>query len=102
MTSAAAVEFLDRAEQDDAFAADLATVKDDPNLVLAKVRSYGFDVTPEEIRDAFLERYGVELTAEQLEAIAAGGDDIGLIVSATTGGVLGVAAIVGVCAAFAL
>jgi predicted ribosomally synthesized peptide with nif11-like leader len=100
MSMTDAVAFLERAETDDAFAADVESVKDDQEAVLAKVRAAGYDVTPDEIKEAFIDRYGAELTPEQLDAVAAG-DDAGLIAGAVVGGVAGVGLVVATCAAFA-
>jgi hypothetical protein len=36
------------------------------------VRARGYDVDSDDVRDAFLERYGNDLTEEQLAAIAGG------------------------------
>jgi predicted ribosomally synthesized peptide with nif11-like leader len=62
-------------ETDEEFAAELTSLVGDPAAVFAHVQAAGFDVTEAEIRDAFLERCGAELTPEQLDAIAAGVDD---------------------------
>jgi len=40
------------------------------------VRAAGYDVTHDEVMDALAERYALELTPEQLDAIAAGGHTI--------------------------
>jgi predicted ribosomally synthesized peptide with nif11-like leader len=72
LTEITAKELLSRIENDQAFAAELDSLKGDPNAVLAKVHDSGFDVTPEEVRAAFLDRYGDQLNSKQLEAIAAG------------------------------
>jgi predicted ribosomally synthesized peptide with nif11-like leader len=100
MSQADATAFLERAEADEQFAADLESVKDDQKAVLAKVHAAGFDVSPDEILEAFTDRYGVELTPEQLDSVAAGADP-GMIAGATVGAVVGVGAAVAVCAAFA-
>jgi predicted ribosomally synthesized peptide with nif11-like leader len=98
MTDAEA--FLDRAETDAAWGAEFEAIKDDQEAVLAKVHAAGYDVTQQEVLDAFMERYGAELTPEQLDQIAAGAD-AELIAGAVVGGVVGVGVVVGVCAAFA-
>lgn len=72
MTAEAARDFITRVEKDKTFAAELEANKDDPDVMFAKVRTEGFDLTPAEVREAFLDRYGAELRPEQLEAIAAG------------------------------
>ncbi len=66
--------FMDRVESDEAFAAELASLKDDQAAVQAVVVAAGFDATPEEIRDAFVDRFGSQLTEEQLATIAGGVD----------------------------
>jgi predicted ribosomally synthesized peptide with nif11-like leader len=74
MSSTAAVAFLERVEQDETFAADLESVRADPALVLAKVHAGGYQATEQEISSAFIDRYGSELTPDQLRAVAAGLD----------------------------
>jgi predicted ribosomally synthesized peptide with nif11-like leader len=79
MTTEAAMELLDRVASDKGFSAELASLKaGDPSPVLARVRAEGFDVTEDEVREAYLERYGSQLTTEQLEKVAAGVDMGGL------------------------
>ena len=79
--------FMDRVESDEAFATELESLKDDQAAVQAAVVAAGFDATPDEIRDAFVDRFGDELTEEQLAAIAGGLDvnDPALIVGITVG-----------------
>ncbi len=75
--------FMDRVESDEAFAAELESLKDDQAAVQAAVVAAGFDATPDEIRDAFADRFGDELTEEQLAAVAGGLDDhqiVGIVV----------------------
>jgi len=72
MSLSDAARFIDAIETDETFAQQLEVLKESPEQVLDAVRSRGFDVEPEEIRTAFLERYGDELTEEQLAAIAGG------------------------------
>ena len=64
--------FMDRVESDEAFAAELESLKDDQAAVQAAVVAAGFDATPDEIRDAFVDRFGDQLTEEQLAVIAGG------------------------------
>ena len=87
--------FMDRVESDEAFAAELENMSDDPAAVQAAVVAAGFDATPEEIRNAFVDRFGDQLTEEQLAAIAGGVSedrfrDAGI--AAGVGAALGVAA----------
>ena len=88
--------FMDRVESDEAFAAELESLKDDQAAVQAVVVAAGFDATPDEIRDAFSDRFGDQLTEEQLAAVAGGLEDwqIGLIGAAPVivGGVVAAAA----------
>jgi predicted ribosomally synthesized peptide with nif11-like leader len=72
MSQAEAVAFFDRIEGDEDLANELESLKENPPAVLDKIRAEGFNVEPEEIRQAFLDRYGAELTPEQLEQVAAG------------------------------
>lgn len=74
MSQEAAVAFLERVETDEQFANELESLTEDPDAVVEKIRAEGFDVQPEEVRQAFLDRYGAELTPEQMEQIAAGAD----------------------------
>jgi predicted ribosomally synthesized peptide with nif11-like leader len=97
MSETAAVAFLDRLESDDDFASELESVKEDPDAVIGKVHDAGFDAEPDEILEAFTDRYGVELTPEQLDQVAAGADP-GLIAGATIGGAVGTALVVAICA----
>ena len=75
--------FMDRVESDEAFAAELASMKDGQAAVQAAVVAAGFDATPDEIRDAFVDRFGDQLTEEQLAAIA-GGIDPGIAMVSIT------------------
>src|SRR4051794_13051652 len=91
MSEEGAVAFLERGEGDEDFATELGSLREDPGAVIERVHAGGVDATPEEIREAFLERYGAELTQEQLDQIAAGTDptDIaGYTVAAVSGAIL--------------
>ena len=86
--------FMDRVESDEAFAAELESLKDDQAAVQAAVVAAGFDATPEEIRDAFVDRFGDQLTDEQLATIAGGIGDIdpALAAAGVVGGAVLIAA----------
>jgi predicted ribosomally synthesized peptide with nif11-like leader len=73
MSDQAAQSALDRMETDDSFA---ERVKDagGREASLQVLQAEGFDVTPEEMRDATLDRYAEKLNPEQLEAFSAGAD----------------------------
>jgi predicted ribosomally synthesized peptide with nif11-like leader len=71
--------FIDRIVDDDEFAQELSELLDNPTDVVVAVRNAGYDVTVDEVRDVFLERFGDILPEEELAAIAGGivqGDDI--------------------------
>lgn len=92
--------FLERNETDEAFANEMAALGGDPDALLSKAREQGYDFTPDEVLEALTERYGVELSAEQLDQIAAG-DDASTIAAGVIGGTVMVAAVASVAAAAA-
>lgn len=102
MTIEQAEAFIVRLEADPEFADRLAEAKASPDQVMELVRAEGFDATPEEIRDVFLEHFGSELDEEQLAAIAGGlsGEQVGNIVTGV-GVTVAVGAIAGASAAAA-
>jgi predicted ribosomally synthesized peptide with nif11-like leader len=73
MSMSDAQAFLDRAETDQEFTVAFDELKGDQGTVLAKARGAGYDVTQDELVDAWMDRYGAELTPEQLDKIGAGG-----------------------------
>ena len=77
MTMQQAEAFVARVQEDPEFAERLSALRGDPAAAQALVVAEGFDATPEEIRAAFVEALGAELSEEQLAAIAGGasGDD---------------------------
>jgi predicted ribosomally synthesized peptide with nif11-like leader len=89
MSDEQASAFFDRLEADEDFAKELESLRDDPDAVLERIHAAGFDTTPVEMRETFLERYGAELTPEQMEQVAAGVDT--QVVAASVGGVVMVA-----------
>jgi len=82
MSRQQAEAFIARVQEDPEFAERLTALKDDPPAAQALVAAEGFDATPDEIREAFLEAFGAELSEEQLAAIA-GGASTGVIVAST-------------------
>jgi predicted ribosomally synthesized peptide with nif11-like leader len=72
MSGAAAIAFLDKVENDKDFGEKIKAFSGNPTKAQAAVKEAGFNVTQEEIKAAFLARYGSELTPEQLEKIAGG------------------------------
>lgn len=85
MSMSAAQAFLDRVEDDDALTTSLEALRGDPAAIQHALRQAGFDAEPEEIKVAFLARYGSELSPEQLETIAAGFDTEGAMIGAFAG-----------------
>jgi hypothetical protein len=101
MSDAEATRFIDSVLSDEAFSNELIEMKDDPDAIYAFVRSRGFDVTAEEVRDALLENLAHQLPIEQLQDIAAGKTDPMGIAIGVTGSVLIGAVFIGVSAASA-
>ena len=75
MTMQQAEAFVARVQEDPEFAERLSALRGDPAAAQALVVAEGFDATPEEIRAAFVEALGAELSEEQLAAIAGGAND---------------------------
>jgi predicted ribosomally synthesized peptide with nif11-like leader len=73
MTTASAQAAVAKMESDQAFA-ERVKAAGGPSAALSILRSEGFEVEPSEMRDALLDRYGDQLTTEQLDSIAAGSD----------------------------
>jgi predicted ribosomally synthesized peptide with nif11-like leader len=73
MSATAASAAIERMETDEEFA---VRVRDagGPAAIIETLGAEGFEVTPEEMRDALLDRYGDELTQEQLDALTGGAD----------------------------
>lgn len=85
MSMSAAQAFLDRVEDDEALTTKLEALKSDPAAIQDALREAGFDAEPEEIKVAFLARYGADLGPEQLETIAGGFDTEGAMIGAFAG-----------------
>jgi predicted ribosomally synthesized peptide with nif11-like leader len=72
MSTQEADRFIERTATDQEFLASIEALGNDADGVFALVQSEGFDCTPDEIKEAFLETYASQLSAEQLEAVAGG------------------------------
>lgn len=97
VSETAARAFLDRVSDDETLAAELDALRTDLDAVLARVHAEGFDATQEEIRHAFLERFGAELSPEELDSVAAGiSNDDGIRLGAVA---LGATSVIGAAAA---
>jgi predicted ribosomally synthesized peptide with nif11-like leader len=95
--------FLDRVSSDESFATQLDAVKQDPMAVQSLIAEAGFTIEPAEVHEAFLERFGSELSEDQLASIAGGlSDEQTSIVAGTTLAVAGVGVAVGAAAAGAV
>ena len=62
--------FMDRIESDADFASRLATVSGDPEAVKQILAAEGFELDPDAVREAFLGRFGSQLTEAQLAEVA--------------------------------
>lgn len=99
MTTQEADRFIERTASDQEFLASIEALGNDSDAVFALVKSEGFDCTPEEIKEAFLETYASQLTAEQLEAVAGGLSTNQAIGIGAGGGAAAIAVGVGVASA---
>ena len=72
MTTSDAIVFMDRIESDADFATRLGEVSSDPAAVREILSAEGFELDPDAVREAFLERFGSQLSEEQLAAVAGG------------------------------
>lgn len=72
MTAEAADAFIDCLDTDPGLVGRINAVRELPSAVLAIVRNAGFDVTAEEVRDAFAERFGGYLGDAELALLAGG------------------------------
>jgi predicted ribosomally synthesized peptide with nif11-like leader len=71
MTLVSAQAAIDRMEVDEDFA-NRVKEAGGPDASIAVLTAEGFDVTPGDMRDAAIDRFGDQLTQEQLDTIAAG------------------------------
>src|SRR5262245_10151209 len=62
---------LDRLEADEAFARQVSDAGS-PEASLRVIQSAGFEVTAQDMRDAAIDRFGEQMTTQQLDALAAG------------------------------
>ena len=93
--------FLQRLEEDEAFALRMQEVSGNPEATHQRAAEEGFSFTPDEMLEVLGDRYGIELTPEQLEQIAAGGDPA-TIVSGAVGGTMLAGVVIGAAAASAI
>jgi len=93
--------FLQRLEEDEAFALRMQEVSGNPEATHQRAAEEGFYFTPDEMLEVLGDRYGIELTPEQLEQIAAG-DDTATIVMGAVGGTVLAGVVIGAAAASAI
>jgi predicted ribosomally synthesized peptide with nif11-like leader len=93
--------FLQRLEEDEAFALRMQEVSGNPEATHQRAAEEGFSFTPDEMLEVLGDRYGIELTPEQLEQIAAG-DDTATIVLGAVGGTVLAGVVIGAAAASAI
>lgn len=72
MTNDGAQQVLERLESDAEFGERVKSTGTEggPDAAIALLHSEGYDVTAGDMRDAFLDRFGDELSPEQLDAVA--------------------------------
>ncbi len=72
MSAQEADRFIERTASDKDFQTRIEKIANDTKAVYELVKSEGFDCTPDEIKEAFMNAYASELTPEQLETVTAG------------------------------
>ena len=75
-------------------------VSGNPEATHQRAAEEGFHFTPDEMLEVLGDRYGIELTPEQLEQIAAG-DDTASVVAGAVGGTVLAGVVIGAAAAAA-
>ena len=89
MSTADAEAFLQRLEDDEEFALRMQEVSGNAEATHQRAAEEGFHFTPDEMLEVLGDRYGIELTPEQLEQIAAGTDTETIVAGAVGGTVAG-------------
>lgn len=102
MPFTSADEFVDHLVNDPALGAEFEAATSEAEVIRILEREQ-VSCTPDEIREAFLERFGSELDEDQLAAVAGGvsGAAIGAAVGLGAGVAIGTAVAVGAAAAAA-
>ena len=72
MSEAEASRFIAATQNDKELSNELEKLKDDPQKLIQAIKSRGYDVTPEEIREAVLENIAPRVSESELQTIAAG------------------------------
>jgi predicted ribosomally synthesized peptide with nif11-like leader len=85
MSTSDAEAFLQRLENDEEFARQMQEMSGDPVATHARAAEEGFEFTADEMVVALSNIYGVELTLEQLEQIAAGADGAADLIGSAAG-----------------
>jgi len=103
MSESEATRFIDATMTDEKLSAKLVLMKEDPQALLKEIHSLGYDATPDEIRNAYLESMSVRLPETDLQDIAAGISDSakkGLIGYSVAAGVIAIGCAAASAAAF--
>ena len=90
MSQQEAQRFIEDLTANEDLATEFNGIRHDPPAALELVRSKGYDASPDEIREAFLDAFGEQLSEEDLAAIAGGISDgaaAGIGVGAAAAGV---------------
>lgn len=89
MSAEEATRFIKALQDDESLNKEMFALREMPEKAFALVKERGFNVTKDEVREAFLEYSSNALTQDQLESVAAGlsaGATAGIAVGATAGG----------------
>jgi predicted ribosomally synthesized peptide with nif11-like leader len=85
MSTADAEAFLQRLENDEQFARQMEEAGGDGTAARQLAAEEGFHFTTDEMLTALSNTYGVELTIEQLEQVAAGNDAVADLIGSAAG-----------------
>jgi len=72
MSDSEAVRFIEDIQSNSEFAEKLTKLRPNPDAVFNYIKSQGYDVTTEEISNAYLEFASSCMTEDQLQSVAAG------------------------------
>ena len=99
MSDQEATRFIDDLQTDVEFLTEMSKLKGNPDAAFNAVISRGYDVTKEEITEAYLEFASSNLSDNELNAVAAGLSDaatIGIAVGGAAGGMAAAAITTGI------
>lgn len=105
MSDKEATRFINDLQNDLDFLTEMSKVKGDPKMAFDTVISRGYDVTPEEITEAYLEFSSSSLSEQDLKDVSAGltrAQENGVIAGVAVAGALGAGVAAGVTTAIVL